>query len=62
MLEIFMANVIRSPIEYLQLDSFNTDFLEFERMAADNQVLELVFNKNILSPKIELVILDQLEK
>ena len=62
MLETFMANAIRLPIERPQFDSFGTDSLESEGVAADNQVLDCVFDESTLSPTIEPAILDQLEK
>ena len=62
MLETFMANAIRLPIERLQFDSFGTDSSESEGVGADNQVLESVFDESTLSPTIEPAILDQLEK
>lgn len=57
-----MANTIRLPIKRPHLDFFNTNFLESERMAMDNQVLEIVFDESTLSPTIEPAILDQFEK
>ena len=62
MLEIFIANTIRMPIESQNWDSFDTDSLESEWVFVDNQVLESVLDENTLSPTIEPAIMDQLEK
>lgn len=62
MLERFIANAIKLSIEHPQLHSFNINFLKFEEVAANNQVLEFIFNKNTLLSIIELLILYQLEK
>ena len=62
MLETFIANIIKIPIEHQHLDSFDIDFLESERVVADNQVLESVLDESILAPNIDPSILDQLEK
>ena len=62
MLETFMANAIRMPIEHQHLDSSSTDSLESEGVVADYQVLESVLDESTLSPTIEPAILDQLKK
>ena len=62
MLETFMANSIRMPIQRQQLDSFSADFLKSERVAANNELLKFVFDESTSSPTIELAILHQLEK
>lgn len=61
-LEIFIANSIRIPIESQQLSSFSIDSLKFEVVATQIKVLQLVFYESILSCIIEPAILDQLEK
>ena len=50
------------PIERYQLSCFSADWLESKRVAAENKVLQSVFDENTLSPSIEPAILDQLEK
>ena len=62
MLETFMANAIKMPIEHQHLDSSSTDSLKSEGLVADNQVLESVLDKSTSSPTIESAILDQLKK
>lgn len=62
MLKIFIANAIKLPIERSQLNFFNTNLLKSKNMAMDNQILESVFNKNILSSTTEPAILNQLKK
>lgn len=57
-LKTFISNAIRSLIEYLQLDFFSINFLEFIKIATDNQILEFIFIKNILSLSIKLAILN----
>ena len=62
MLETFIANVIKMPIEYQYLDFFGTDSLESGGVVANNQLLESVLNKSTLSLIIEPAILNQLEE
>ena len=62
MLELFMSNAIRLPIKRTQLDFSGRDSLQSERVVADDQVLESVFDENILLSTIEPAILNQLEK
>ena len=61
-LETFIVNAIRMSIEHQYLDYFGINFLKFERVVTDNQVLESVLDKSTSSPNIEPGILDQLEK
>ena len=62
MLETFLANSIKMPVKHHQLGSFSADCLESEGVAAENDVLQFVFDESTSSPSIELVILVQLEK
>ena len=50
------------PTERHQLGCFNTNYLISERVVAENEVLQSVFNENTLSPSMESAILDQLDK
>ena len=54
--------ILGMPIERHQLGCFSADCLKSEGVAAENKVLQFVFDESILSPNIELAILDQLEK
>lgn len=49
-------------IKYIQLDFFNINFLESEKMAINNQILESFFDESILLSIIEPVILHLLKK
>ena len=62
MLETFLANFIRVPVERHQLGCFSTDCLESEGVVAENKVLQSVFDEDTSSPSIEPAILDQREK
>ena len=62
MLETFMANSVRMPVEHQYLDFSSTDSWVSEGVVTNNQVLESVFDESTSSPIIEPTILDQLEK
>ncbi len=62
MLEIFLANSIRMPVERQQLGFFSADCWESEGMVTENEVLQSVFDESTSSSSIESAILDQLEK
>lgn len=62
MLETFLINSIRMPVEHQQLGCFSANCLKSEGVAAENEILQFVFDESTSSPSIELAILDQLEK
>ena len=62
MLETFLANSIRIPVERHQLGCFSADCLKSKGVIAENEVLQSVFDESTSSPSIEPAILDQLEK